>query len=178
VGGVIAHAPAVGRAIHQQVVIRRCSEHDLRPLEWEGHYTEQRSLIVDAWVRQGRGEVIMLVADAHGYPVGQLWVDLEHGVLWSFRVMPALQGRGIGSRLLDVAEACLAAAGFGRAELGCEVSNLDARRLYERRGYRKVGHHLEHFTYDTPDGRLIYVAQEIDLMHKLLPGRDATVHLP
>ncbi len=44
----------------------------------------------------------MLVADDCGYPVGQVWIDLERqasertAVLWALRVIDRVQGLGIG----------------------------------------------------------------------------------
>jgi ribosomal protein S18 acetylase RimI-like enzyme len=91
--------------------------------------------------QQSRGEALILVADVHGHPVGQLWIDLERrrseraGEIWAVSVLPWLRGQGIGARLVRAAEDALRARGFRWALLGVEADNAAARRLYERLGY-------------------------------------------
>jgi ribosomal protein S18 acetylase RimI-like enzyme len=53
-------------------------------------------------------------------------------------VLPQLQGRGIGSRLLAFAEKEARAAGLSRLSLCVDMDNAGAQRLYERTGYRVV----------------------------------------
>lgn len=49
-------------------------------------------------------------------------------------------GNGTGSALLDAAEGVARGRGATRIGLAVELTNLDARRLYERRGYEDWGH--------------------------------------
>ena len=90
--------------------IRQCAREDLPQLEWLGLYTEHRQLIEDAFRRQQAGEVMMLVADLDGFPVGQAWLDLSDraaesvGVIWAVRVFPLLRNHGIGTRLMIAAK--------------------------------------------------------------------------
>lgn len=51
-------------------------------------------------------------------------------------VLPAARGEGIGSALLDRVDAELAAEGIDDVLIAAFVTNLDAIRLYERRGFR------------------------------------------
>ncbi|MGE5574285.1 MAG: GNAT family N-acetyltransferase [Bacillota bacterium] len=53
-------------------------------------------------------------------------------------VLPAWRGQGIGTQLIAAAEAQAASIGLARCSLDVEMSNTDARRLYERLGYRHV----------------------------------------
>ena len=59
--------------------------------------------MAEAFQRQQRGEVLMLVAEANRFPIGQLWIDLVKkqeesiGIIWALRVMPAFQNLGVGS---------------------------------------------------------------------------------
>ncbi len=57
-------------------------------------------------------------------------------------VLPAWQRRGIGMKLLAAAEERAKAAGLTKCSLDVELSNVDARRLYERLGYRHVNTHI------------------------------------
>jgi ribosomal protein S18 acetylase RimI-like enzyme len=58
-------------------------------------------------------------------------------------VLPEMQGRGIGARLLE--------AGIGRFPpptgfvLRVERDNAQAQRFYEAHGFRRTGEHTEHF---------------------------------
>lgn len=61
---------------------------------------------------------------------------------WYLNVLatyPEFRGQGLGTRLLAVAEQLAAAAGAKGLSLIVFDSNIDARRLYERLGYREVG---------------------------------------
>ena len=140
------------------VSVRPCREEDLSNLEWFGCFTHHREIFRQAYERQLRGEVVMLIADLQGFPVGQAWLDLEKrrtesiGVLWAVRVLPFLRNLGIGSLLIRAAERLLHTRGMDGAELGVEKDNVEARRLYERLGYHLVGEVSEEYGYTTPDG--------------------------
>ena len=58
------------------------------------------------------------------------------GEIESLGVLPEYRGRGIGSRLLEVLEQALSAAGVRDLMLGALPGNTAAIRLYERRGFR------------------------------------------
>jgi GNAT superfamily N-acetyltransferase len=93
-----------------RISIRPCREDDLPELEWFGLHRHSRALIRAAWERTGGDGVVMLVADLGGFPVGQVWIDVEKkaagsvGILWALRVIPCLQNLGIGTRLVRAAE--------------------------------------------------------------------------
>lgn len=100
-----------------------------------------RDYFVDR-VGQFERNPVVAVEDARllGFVV---WVDDRLDQLW---VLPEARRRGIGSRLLDHAEAEMAAAGQRRLRMVCRLGNEGARRLYERRGWSVVGQ------YDKPLG--------------------------
>lgn len=58
------------------------------------------------------------------------------GEIVSLYVLPERAGRGVGSKLLDVALDALAAEGFERAYLWVLADNAPARAFYERRGFQ------------------------------------------
>ncbi len=122
--------------------IRCCRRADLEALEWDGEYAHDRPIIEWAFTRTLERLMVMLVADDHGVHVGQLWIDFarRHGVadVWAVRVKPTWRGRGVGTRLLQEAERHSAARGVMALELEVEPANVDARRLYERRGFVHV----------------------------------------
>jgi len=57
-------------------------------------------------------------------------------------VAPSARGQGIGSALLDRVDAELEAAGIHDVLIAAFVTNLDAIRLYERRGFRPASLYL------------------------------------
>lgn len=58
-------------------------------------------------------------------------------------VHPAAQGRGIGRALMRDALRESACAGAVTMSLNTQTSNSRAQRLYERFGFRRIGHHLK-----------------------------------
>lgn len=139
------------------VCFRLCREEDLPAAEWMGLHTREREIIAEAFAAQERGEGLMLLADANGFPVGQAWLDFarrgsaECPRLWAVRVFPALQRAGLGARLMREAEALAVAHGARQVELGVEWSNPDARRFYRRLGYEPVGAEREVVRYSFED---------------------------
>ena len=69
--------------------------------------------------------------------------DTERGIVDNVFVVPARRDEGVGSRLLDAAEAALADRGADLVAVSVLADNEAARRLYERRGYRLHRHTLE-----------------------------------
>jgi ribosomal protein S18 acetylase RimI-like enzyme len=67
-------------------------------------------------------------------------------------VLPCLQNRGIGARLMAAAEQPLREQGYTGVELGVEKDNPGARRFYERLGYRLAGVAHGEYQYTTPGG--------------------------
>jgi ribosomal protein S18 acetylase RimI-like enzyme len=70
-----------------------------------------------------------LVADT--WRVGERIAEIE-----TVCVAPSERGAGIGSALLDRVDEELEAAGIADVLVGAVVTNTDAIRLYERRGFR------------------------------------------
>ena len=80
------------------------------------------------------------VAEIDGQVEGFLSIEVhreEENFLYydDFNVNAAYRGRGIGSALMDRAEAYCKSLGFSSIVLHVEETNTDARRLYERRGF-------------------------------------------
>lgn len=96
-----------------------------------------------------------------GRPVGETsyQVDPPHllrpspGTAWVGVVIgePEARGRGIGRRAMDHLEEAIRADGLARIELGVFAFNRNARRLYDRMGYREFAR-IPDFTYH--EGRM------------------------
>jgi GNAT superfamily N-acetyltransferase len=108
----------------------------------------QRDYFTDRLARQHDGRGALLVAWQNGRPVGNgflSWEPADHpevrrhlpGVpeLGHLEVVKPLWGRGIGTALIQAAEATARQSGHDRLILAVGVDNPNARRLYERLGY-------------------------------------------
>ena len=79
----------------------------------------------------------LFVAEAEGRIVGTVMAghDGHRGWLYYVAVDPARRSSGIGRRLVDRAEAWLAASGVPKAMLIVRDTNLAVKGFYERLGY-------------------------------------------
>jgi ribosomal protein S18 acetylase RimI-like enzyme len=102
--------------------------------------TRRRCSEGECWVAvQGRDVVATLTWRSGGRSIKCPWYDRQDvAIFGQFAVAPEYQGRGIGSRLLDLAESRARVQGF--AEIACDTSeNAEALlSYYGRRGYRVV----------------------------------------
>ncbi|HYD30041.1 MAG TPA: GNAT family N-acetyltransferase [Azospirillaceae bacterium] len=156
------------------VTVRPCREPDLRDLEWFGAFTHHREIMANAFASQSRGEAVLLVAEANGFPIGQVWIDLKQkaaldtALLWAVRVFTPFRRAGLGAGLMTATEPIIRDRGLGWAELGVERDNPDARRFYERLGYRLTGTEKGYYTYTTPDGTYVKAPLDLWVMRKEL----------
>src|SRR5947207_15755370 len=113
------------RALSVQIDVkfRFAEQDDLPKLEWYGQYTHFRHVFQRAYEDQLAGRRLMLLADVNGWPVGQIFIQLEtlddmmvgggkRGYFYSLRVMDHLQGQGIGTTLVREAESILISRGY------------------------------------------------------------------
>lgn len=94
-----------------------------------------------AGVHSGRARA--QVADDAGRLVGFVTYLLRgtfghSGYVWSLGVAAGAQGHGVGTRLMDAAEAEILGEG-PNVFLLVGAENERAQRFYERRGYRRIG---------------------------------------
>ncbi len=119
------------------------------------------------------GSVELVVLDEAGVgsvAVGAVEVSHESGVptLTMLEVRPEHRGRGIGTALVRELEDRLRRRGWSWARLGVEQSNPDARRLYERLGYRVVGVEVDGWDELRADGTIGRYETTLDvLVHDL-----------
>jgi ribosomal protein S18 acetylase RimI-like enzyme len=90
--------------------------------------------IRDVWAEAlSDPEVEVYVSEVEGVAAGAVSVGGEF--LSTLYVLPAYQGRGVGSALHDVALERLRARGVRRAKLWTLEGNASGRAFYERRGW-------------------------------------------
>lgn len=148
------------------VTFRLARVDDIPALEWHGLFTEHRAIIAEAFRRQCKEENLMLLALHGDQPVGQCWIDLtkqgegKTAVLWALRVVPWLQGHGIGKALVKQSEAELQRRQFTRAQLCIDKWNGKVIPFYERLGYLRIGETTDKTSFCTPTGEVRQVACE------------------
>ncbi len=162
------------------VMIRQVVREDLPGLEWEGEYSHFRRLYAEAFHRVEKGEAVLWVAEIPGAGlIGQLFVHLEsqrreladgetRAYIYGFRVRPVYRGKGIGTRILEVAETDLIQRGYRKVVLNVGRDNLQARQLYERTGYTIVGTDPGRWSYLDEQGNLREVHEPAWRMVKIL----------
>ncbi|MBX3002702.1 MAG: GNAT family N-acetyltransferase [Anaerolineales bacterium] len=142
-----AHAPALPAGYR----IRALGPQDALALEWEGEYSHYRRLYALALSRAAAGQAQLWGAvDAHDALVGQVFVLLyaendlvsadghSCAFIHSFRVRPQHRNGGLGTGLMQHAEADLRQRGFGFVTLNVADDNPAAMRLYRRLGYQPL----------------------------------------
>ena len=82
-----------------------------------------------------------------GYYIAMRGVDEVH--LLNITVSPEHQGRGLGLLLLEALAAWTRAQGIGWLWLEVRAGNARALRLYESRGFRRVGLRRDYYPLDT-----------------------------
>jgi ribosomal protein S18 acetylase RimI-like enzyme len=159
-------------ALELDVTIRPAVDADLDQLEWFGHQRAFRPHIAEVLARRRRGETELLVAIVNDFAVGRLGIDFtrrrEKALLWSFAVIPNLQGLGIGTALIGEAESLVRARGLVVAEIDVSKDNPRAQALYERLGYAIVDERQEDWTYVDESGRAVVVHDDDWVLRKEL----------
>ena len=163
-----------------RITIRHMNRGDLGSLEWEGEYTHFRRQFEMVYRDYLNGTAVPWVAVHRdsGEMIGQVFVllssrsrpELADGAarayLYSIRVKSAFRRRGIGNRLMDLAEADLRRRGCKTATLNVARDNPDAYRFYFRRGYRTVAPEPGQWSYVDHRGRRRYVDEPAWRMEK------------
>ena len=107
---------------------------------YEGLLADGESFALGAR-RDGR---LIGYALVHVAPPDAVWsTGSRYAELTSLCVAAGERGGGLGTALLDAAEARLAAAGIDQYVIGVDTVNEGAQRFYEKRGFRD-GFHLMH----------------------------------
>jgi len=84
-----------------------------------------------------------------------IWLMVDEAHVTTFAVAPAWRGRRIGERLLVAVLDLAVARGAREATLEVRLSNLAARRLYEKYGFRPVGIRPRYYSDDNEDALIM-----------------------
>ncbi len=163
------------------VVVRPAELADLAGLEWFGQYAHYRRLFRDTYHEQQRGQRLMLVADFNGFPVGQVFLQLQSNrptpdnstriYFYALRVLDPFQRMGLGTALLNAAEQFALRRTYGWATIAAGKDNPAARRMYEKRGYRVCDQEDGDWSYVDQLGRTRYVHEPCWVLEKPLQLR-------
>ena len=128
-----------------QAHVRRASAADLDALVELEHHAFTTDRVSRAQYRRhvAGTTAAVLVAEIEARIVGSAVVFFRRGSdgarLYSVAVSDRVRGQGIGDVLVDAAELAARHHGCRRIFLEVRHSNASAIRLYERRGYRRIG---------------------------------------
>jgi ribosomal protein S18 acetylase RimI-like enzyme len=118
--------------------IARGTFHDSR-FHADPNFVEERAAAMYAlWVRRGIDDderLLLTTAERDGFVVCHLDSDDRVGTIDLIAVADGARGHGVGSQLLDAAEAAFFAGGMNRARVVTQARNIAAQRLYQRRGF-------------------------------------------
>jgi ribosomal protein S18 acetylase RimI-like enzyme len=163
-------------AVRGEVSIRALQERDLRALEWHGG-PDLREFYAALWSTHQNRESHVLVAEFNGFPIGLAnihWLGKPTQPampdVQSLRVHPAFRGLKIGSLLLQTCQAIVTARGLQRIGLSVGLDNPQAKKLYERHGYRVVGNaYCDVWYYTDAQGKAVHVEERVlDMVKELL----------
>jgi ribosomal-protein-alanine N-acetyltransferase len=84
------------------------------------------------------------------------WLIFDELHINNLAVLPAWRRRGVAGELLQFALARAVAEGARRATLEVRASNLPARRLYERFGFRPAGVRKGYYTNPAEDALILW----------------------
>jgi ribosomal protein S18 acetylase RimI-like enzyme len=169
-----------------RLYIRHATQADLPKLEWNGEYAHFRRLYAESYQSAQIGRAVLWVAELEESGlIGQLFVHLfnhrnrladglSRAYIYGFRVLPTYRSRGVGSRLLQVAEQDLVQRGFEKVALNVSQENRLARRMYEERGYHVVAADPGRWFYLDEKGQRVDVIEPAWRMEKLL-SKSATL---
>src|SRR5262249_19319520 len=158
------------------LAIRAATRHDLGALV---SAMGQREFFTDRIGRSRQGAGVLLAAWIDGTVVGDVYLHCEAHeepelrralpgvpVLNHLEVTERWQRRGIGTALVHACEDAARERGFEVLLLGVGLDNPDAKRLYERLGYRDWGNGSIVTRWTEPDGQggIRRVSVDMDVM--------------
>ena len=131
--------------------IRQAREADLPGMEWDGEYAHFRRLYRQHYQNSRGGNTLIWVAEnQEGKIVGQVFLlllsaypEMADGIhrayMFSFRIRPEYRNNGLGGHVIRFLEEYLLGRGFDTMRINVGKANEEARKLYEKHGYRIIG---------------------------------------
>ena len=144
--------------------IRQAREADLPGMEWDGEYAHFRRLYRQHYQNSRGGNTLIWVAEnQEGKIIGQVFLlllsaypEMADGIhrayMFSFRIRPEYRNNGLGGHLIRFLEEYLLGRGFDTMRINVGRENEEARKLYEKHGYRIIGTEEGHWRYQDQFG--------------------------
>ena len=129
-------------------------EHASFPVPWPAYALRQEletNRLARYLVARVEGEVVAYAG---------LWMMVDEAHITTFAVLPTWRRQGVGASLLMALLDLATDLGATLATLEVRLSNIDARRLYERFGFRPVGVR-PHYYSDNGEDALIMTSDEL-----------------
>jgi ribosomal protein S18 acetylase RimI-like enzyme len=154
------------------LIVNDLTADDLSDIVWSGGETHVESVAKEL-AKVASGEVEYLAVRApNGKPIAKGCINYtEHegaGTLTQLATVGGLQGLGVGSRMIAVAEDRIRQRGLTIAMMGVEENNPRAQALYERLGYRPTGREKESWIETDQQGKRFLYETEVTLLSKEL----------
>lgn len=158
----------VRRTIAPAAQIRRCESADVERIT--AREPAGRGYAVATYERQRLGKCEYLVAWVDDVPVGSGELDWSPvPELKNLKVEADHRNQGIGRLLIAAAESEARSRGQSRLCMGVDADNLDARRLYERLGYRGTDRvSTVEYEYVDDEGRTRHACETNEDLEKVL----------
>ncbi len=101
--------------------------------------------------------VLFRVLEVEGVILGHgvLWQVADEGEVANIAIHPLARRRGFGTRLLEHLLEEAASSGVVRVFLDVRESNLDAIRIYRRRGFQVVGRRTDYYEKPVEDALIL-----------------------
>jgi ribosomal-protein-alanine N-acetyltransferase len=100
-----------------------------------------------------------------------IWLMVDEAHVTTFAVLPAWRRHGVGARLLLALMALARDVGASVATLEVRLSNVAARNLYQRFGFRPVGVRPRYYS-DNGEDALIMTTEQLDAPSMLARMRE------
>lgn len=163
------------------ITIRTLKRDDLPLLEWHGQFSHLRILFRRSFREQLRGHRQLLIACSNDLPIARLFIQFDmharsntsnkRGYLYSFHVHEMFRGYGIGTRLIQSAEAILNAKHYTSVSIAVAKENPRARKLYQRHGFQVYGEDPGKWKYRDHTGKIRVMNEPCWLLEKTLQLR-------
>lgn len=107
------------------------------------------------------GDTIFLVAEQQGQIVGYIgmYFSMDEGEITNVAVSQVQRNRGVGGCLLDELLRIAGQKGIAKIVLEVRTSNDSAIRLYERKGFQKVGVRKGFYEFPKEDADIMIYGQ-------------------
>ena len=158
--------------MEREIFIDDLKESDLSEIAWSGTPTHVKH-VADELKRVETGEAEYIAVrgtDGKAMAIGLIdHVRYQDGSeIGQLSTDPAVQGQGLGTRLIEAAEQRIRDRGHTWAILGVEVENTRARQLYERLGYVCFKEEQDSWTAEDENGvEYLHVADAVLLRKRV-----------